>query len=128
MLALCIKVEQLKENQILERSNSFLVWKINIPLKCWPHNHGIVAKSCIIYTANILTVLSTAFGSVTFSTALWLCRLQVKALIDLKLYSSMSLIVIGTVVGCDHHCQITVVNVTQPMTVNYANICSVIKI
>ena len=41
-----------------------------------------------------------------------------KAAIDLKLYSSMSLSVIGTAVDCDDHCQITVGNVTQPMTVN----------
>ena len=71
------------------------------------------------YSANILTVLSTAFGSVTFLTLLWLWLLQPKAALDLKLYSSMSLTVIGTAVGCDNHCQITVGNVTQPMTVNW---------
>ena len=71
------------------------------------------------YTANILTVLSTAFGSVTFPTVIWLCMFPPKTAIDLKLYSSMSLTVIGTAVGCDNHCQITVGNVTQPMTVNW---------
>ena len=70
-------------------------------------------------TANILTVLSTAFGSVTFPTVLWLCMLLPKTAIDLKLYSSMSLSVTGTAVGCDHYYQITVGNVTQPMTVNW---------
>ena len=70
-------------------------------------------------TANILTVLSTAFGSVTFPTVIWLCMLPPKTAIDLKLYSSMSLSVMGTAVGCDHYCQITVGNVTQPMTVNW---------
>ena len=59
------------------------------------------------YTANILTVLSTAFGSVAFPTVIWLCMLQPKTAIDLKLYFLM-----GTVVGCDNHCQITVENVT----------------
>ena len=73
----------------------------------------------IMYTANILTVLSTAFGSVTFPTVIWLCMLLPKTAIDLKLYSSMSLSVTGTAVGCDHYCQITVGNVTQPMTVNW---------
>jgi len=45
--------------------------------------------------------------------------LQPKLAIDLKLYSSMSLSVMGTAVGCDNYCQITVGNVTQPMTVNW---------
>ena len=71
------------------------------------------------YTANILTVLSTAFGSVTFPTVIWLCMLQSKTAIDHKLYSSTSLSVMGTVIGCDNHCQITGGNVTQPMTVNW---------
>ena len=71
------------------------------------------------YTANILTVLSTAFGRVTFPTVILLCMLQPKTAIDHKLYSSMSLSVMGTAVGCDHHCQITVGNVTQPMTVDW---------
>ena len=72
-----------------------------------------------IYTANILTVLSTDFGSVTFHTVIWLCMLPLKTAIDLKLHSSMSLSAMGTVVGCDNHCQITMGNVTQPMTVNW---------
>ena len=66
-------------------------------------------------TANILTVLSTAFGSVTFPTVIWLCMLPPKTAIDLKLYSSMSFSVTGTAIGCDHYCQITVA----------VNICSV---
>ena len=48
------------------------------------------------YTANILTVISTAFGSGTFPTEIWLCMLQPKTAIDLKLYSSMSLSAMGT--------------------------------
>ena len=71
------------------------------------------------YTANILTVLSTAFGSVTCATAIWLYILQPKIAIDLKLYSSVSLNVMCTVVDCNNHCQITVAHVTQPMTVNW---------
>ena len=71
------------------------------------------------YTVNILTVFSTAFGSVKFPTVIQLCMLQQKTSIDLKLYSSMSLSVKGTAIGCDNHCQITVGNVTQPMTVNW---------
>ena len=63
-----------------------------------------------LYTANILKVVSTAFGSVTFPTVLWLCMLQPKTAIDLKLYSSVSKNVMGTAVGCDNHCQITVGN------------------
>ena len=71
------------------------------------------------YTANNLTVLSTTFGRVTFPTVIWLCILLPKTAIDLKLYSSVSLSVMGTAIGCDNHCQITVGNVTQPMTVNW---------
>ena len=37
--------------------------------------------------------------------------LQLKTAIDLKMYSLMSLNVMGTAVGCDNHCQITVGNV-----------------
>ena len=72
----------------------------------------------IQYTANILTVLSTAFGSVTCATVIWLYILQPKIAIDLKLYSSMSVNAMCTVIVCDNHCQITVAHVTQPMTVN----------
>ena len=71
------------------------------------------------YTANILTVLSTAFGSFTCATAILLHKLQPKIAIDFKLYSSVSLNVIFTVVDCNNHCQITVAHVTQPMTVNW---------
>ena len=77
------------------------------------------AEIQVLYTANILTVLSTAFGSVTCATAIWLYILQPKIAIDLKLYSSMSARVLGTAFGCDNHCQITVAHVTQPMTVNW---------
>ena len=69
--------------------------------------------------ANILTVLSTAFRSVTCATVIWLYILQPKIAIDLKLYSSVSLNVLCTVIDCDNHCQITVANVTQPMTVKW---------
>ena len=71
------------------------------------------------HTANILNVLSTAFGSVTFPTVICLCMLQPKTVIDLKLYSSISLIVMDTAVGRDNHCQITAGSVTQLMTVNW---------
>ena len=67
----------------------------------------------------MLTVLSTAFGSVIFPTVVWLCKLQHKTSIDLNLYSLMSLSFMGTVIGCDNHCQITVGNVTQPMSVDW---------
>ena len=70
-------------------------------------------------TANILTVLSTAFGSVTCATVIWLYLLQPKIAIDLKLYSSVSLNVMCTVVACNNHCQITVAHVTQQMTVKW---------
>ena len=73
----------------------------------------------VAYTANILTVLSTAFGSFTCATVIWLHILQPKIAIDLKLYSSVSLNVICTVVVCDNQCQITVAHVTQPITVNW---------
>ena len=59
------------------------------------------------YTANILTVLSTDFGSVTCATVIWLHILQPKIAIDLKLYSSVSLNVMSIVVACNNHCQIT---------------------
>ena len=71
------------------------------------------------YTANILTVYSTAFSSVACATLIWLYILQPKIAIDLKLYSSVSLNVMCTVVACNNHCQITVAHVTQPMTVNW---------
>ena len=51
------------------------------------------------YTVNILTVLSTAFGIVTFPTVIWLCMLLPKTAIDLKLHLSMSLSVMGTAIG-----------------------------
>ena len=72
-----------------------------------------------LYTANILTVLSSAFGSVTFPTVIWLYIVQSKTVFDLKRYSSISVIVICTVIGCNNQCQITVGNITQPMTVNW---------
>ena len=70
------------------------------------------------YTANILTVFSTAFGSVTCATVIWLYILQPEIAIDLILYFSMSVNVVCTVIDCDNHCQITVAHVTQPVTVN----------
>ena len=73
----------------------------------------------LVYTASILIVHSTAFGSVTCATVIWLHILQPKIAIDLKLYSLVSLIVMCTVVACNNHCQITVAHVTQPMTVNW---------
>ena len=78
-----------------------------------------ICRAAVVYTANILTVLSTAFGSVTCATVIWLHILQPKIAIDLKLYSSVSLNVMCTVVACNNHCQITVAHVTQPMTVNW---------
>ena len=72
-----------------------------------------------LYTTNNLTVLSTAFGSVKFPAVILLCVLQPKTTIDLKLYSSMSLSVIDTIIGCDNYCQITVGNVSQPLTINW---------
>ena len=71
------------------------------------------------HTANIVAVLSIAFSSVTFPTIIWPCILQPKTAIDLKLYSSMPLSVIGTAVDCDNYCQIAVRNVTQPLAVNW---------
>ena len=71
------------------------------------------------YTANILSVLNTAFGSVTCATVIMLHILQPEIAIDLILYFSMSVNVMCTVVVCDNHCQITVAHVTQSMTVNW---------
>ena len=71
------------------------------------------------YTANILTILHTALSNVTFPTVIWLCILQPNTAIDLKPCYSMSLSVMGTAVGCDNHCQITVGIIKQPMTVNW---------
>ena len=86
----------------------------------------IIIKTLVIsfieHTANILTLLSTAFGSVTCATVILLYLLQPKIAIDLKLYSSMSQIVMGTAVVCDNHCQITV---TQPITLNWLQIFAV---
>ena len=48
---------------------------------------GGVHNEMNIYTANILTLISTAFGSVTCATVIWLYTLQPKIAIDLKLYS-----------------------------------------
>ena len=80
--------------------------------------HVEVMMTKMYYTVNISTVLSTAFGSVTRATVIWLHILQPKIAIDLKLYSSVSLNVMCTVIACNSHCQITVAQVTQPMTVN----------
>ena len=79
------------------------------------------------YTVNILTVLSTAFGSVTFPAVILLFIVESKAAFNLKLYSSVLLNVMGTFVACNNHFQFTVAQVTQPMTVNWlaVNICSV---
>ena len=67
-------------------------------------------------------------GSAMFLTVSWMYMLQPKTGIDLKLYSSMSLCVMGTAVGCDNQCQITVGNVCN--TANdcklAVNICSVL--
>ena len=71
------------------------------------------------YTANTLTVLSTAFGSVACATVIWLHILQPRIAVNLKLYSLVSLNVMCTVIACNSHCQITVAHVTQPMTVNW---------
>ena len=79
-------------------------------------------KDSLFHTANVLTVPCTAFGSVTFPTVIWLSMIQPKTAIDTKLYSSISLSVMDTAVGCDNHCQITVGNKTQPMTVNIWNV------
>ena len=49
-----------------------------------------LSKIEISYTANILTVVSTAFGSVTCARVIWLYILQPKIAIDLIMYSSMS--------------------------------------
>ena len=84
-----------------------LVWFMNLP------------SGVTLYTANILTVLSTAFGSVTWATVIWLHISQSKIAIDIKLYSSVSLNVMSTVVACNNHCQITLAHVTQTMTVNW---------
>ena len=73
----------------------------------------------IYHTANMLTVLSTAFVSITCATAIWLYILQPEMAIDLKLYSSVSSNVICTIVDCNNHCQITVAQVTQPMNTNW---------
>ena len=73
----------------------------------------------VTYTANILTVLSTTFGSVTFPTVIWLHILQPNIALSLKLYSSKSVTVMCTANGCDNPSQITVGNVTQQMAVNW---------
>ena len=39
----------------------------------------------LVYTASILIVHSTAFGSVTFATVIWMNILQRKIVIDLEL-------------------------------------------
>ena len=51
------------------------------------------------YIANILTVHNTAFGSVTCATVIWLHILQPKMAIVLRLYSSVSLNIICTVIA-----------------------------
>ena len=66
-----------------------------------------------------LAVPSAAFGSVTCATVIWLYIIQPRVAFDLKLYSSVSLNVMCTVVDCNNHYQITVAHVTQLMTVNW---------
>ena len=77
------------------------------------------------YDVNILIVFSTDFGSVAIPTVTWLYIEQSKTVFNLKLYSSMSVSVICTAIDCNNHCQVTVGNVTQPMTVNLLSIFAV---
>ena len=72
------------------------------------------ASLVFCYTANF----STAFGSVTCATVIWLYMLLPEIAIDLIFYSSLSVNVMCTVVVYDNLCQITEARVTQPMTVN----------
>ena len=61
-------------------------------LKVWldmKHYQNTIHSDSSKYSENILTVLSTAFGSITFPTVIWLCMLPYKTAIDLKLYSAM---------------------------------------
>jgi len=104
-----IEVENMKIRHI-KRVN--IKCKKIIQFELW-----IVYKN--VYTANILTVLSTAFGSVTFPTVIWLHILQPNIALSLKLYSSKSVTVMCTANGCDNPSQITVGNVTQQMAVNW---------
>ena len=60
-----------------------------------------------------------SFWQCYIPTVIWLYIVQSKTLFNLKLYSSMSVSVICTAIGCNNHCQITVGNGTQPMTVNW---------
>ena len=55
-----------------------------------------------LYTENISTVFSTAFGSVTFATAILLYILRPTIAIDLILYSLMSVNIVCTAI-CDDH-------------------------
>ena len=72
--------------------------------------------STSVLHCKFLNVFSTAYGSVTFPTVIWLCMLQPEPAIYLKLYSSESMSVMVTAIGCDNNWQITVRTVTQPMT------------
>ena len=74
------------------------------------------------YTANILTVLSTAFGSVTFPTVIWLHILQPNIALSLKLYSSKSVTVMCTTNGCTKY---SVWQCYVPHCNLAVNICSV---
>ena len=78
-----------------------------------------IADDLLAYTVNISTAFITAFCSVMCATVIWLYILQPKIVIDLKLYSSVSLNIMFTVVASNNHYQITVAHVTQPMTVNW---------
>ena len=74
--------------------------------------HGTIDRKHLtdlihLYTANILTVLSTAFGSVTFPTVIWLHILQPNIALSLKLYSSKSVTFMCTANGCGNPSQIT---------------------
>ena len=69
-----------------------------------------------IYTANTLTVLSTAFGNV-FATVIWLSYYSPKQQLISNCTPQSSLSVMCTAVDCDNYCQITVANVTQLLTV-----------
>ena len=72
-----------------------------------------------LYTANILTVHSTAFGSVACATVIFLHISKSKIAIDIKLYSLVSLNVMSAVGACNNQCQIAVAHVTKPMTLNW---------
>ena len=97
--------EKTKEIRPKKMKNLMVEFFVNPPEGT---EHGLKLIKSRICTANIFAMLSTAFGSVTFASVIWLYILQPKIAIDLKLCSSISVNVTCTVIITANDCKLVV--------------------